>query len=87
MDEPEAAFSPQRQLALLALIRQLEDTKQAQFIIVTHSPILMAYPNCRLLYIEDGKIAPKDFRLTSHFQILARFFASPEKYLEKFFGD
>jgi predicted ATPase len=44
LDEPEAALSPQRQLLLLSIIDELVEERDSQFIIATHSPILMAYP-------------------------------------------
>jgi len=84
LDEPEAALSPQRQLALLGLINDLEKSRNAQFIIVTHSPIIMAYPGAGVLGIKDGEIAEVNFRSTTHFQLMSRFFANPEKYLADF---
>ncbi|HWX84650.1 MAG TPA: AAA family ATPase [Xanthobacteraceae bacterium] len=86
-DEPEAALSPNRQLALLGLIHDLEKTHNAQFIMVTHSPILMAYPGATLFCIDDGKILEKNFKATPHYQMMARFFSNPDKYLENFFAD
>ncbi len=84
LDEPEAALSPHRQLALLGLIHEIEKTGNAQFIIVTHSPIIMAYPGAKVQHIKDGGISETNFRATTHFQLMARFFANPEKYLEDF---
>jgi predicted ATPase len=52
LDEPEAALSPQRQLAFLKVIHDLEATGQAQFLIASHSPILLAYPNATLLSLD-----------------------------------
>lgn len=55
MDEPEAALSPLRQMAALAAIHQLVK-KGAQFIIATHSPIILAYPNAKIFQLKDGEI-------------------------------
>ena len=87
LDEPESALSPQRQLSLIGIINELEKTKQAQFIIATHSPVLMAYPKATLLYLQDGEILERNFKTTTHYQILARFFANPEKYIEEFLAN
>ena len=84
LDEPEAALSPQRQLSLIGIIDELEKTKQAQFIIATHSPVLMAYPKATLLHLQDGEILERNFKTTTNYQILARFFANPEKYIDEF---
>lgn len=84
MDEPEAALSPQRQLALLGIIHELERSRQAQLVIATHSPMIMAYPGAALMYIDDGQLVERNFKATLHFQILARFFDNPEKYIGDF---
>lgn len=56
-DEPEAALSPQRPLALIVLIHEvLRKFKDAQFIISTHSPILLGYPNAQILSLDDRQI-------------------------------
>jgi predicted ATPase len=59
-------------------------TGQQQFVIATHSPLLMSYPNATLLVLENGEFFERNVRTTSHFQILARFFADPEAYIRKF---
>ena len=72
MDEPEAALSPQRQLTALAAIHELVK-KDSQFIIATHSPILLAYPNARIIsFTEDGleSIAYED---TEHYRVTKGF--------------
>ena len=55
LDEPEAALSPRRQLQFVKVMRMLELEGQSQFIIATHSPILMAYPRAQLLMF-DGRV-------------------------------
>jgi predicted ATPase len=81
LDEPEAALSPARQLTLLALMNDLV-ADGAQFLIATHSPILMAYPHATIFQMsEDGpyEIAYRD---TEHFTVTRRFLNDPEAMLE-----
>jgi predicted ATPase len=56
LDEPEAALSPQRQLALLTAIHQLVEHETSQFIIATHSPIVLAYPEAKILHLSNEGI-------------------------------
>ena len=63
LDEPEAALSPSRQMTLLARMHSLVQ-KQSQFIIATHSPILMAYPNAQILLLGDDGMHPVDYKQT-----------------------
>lgn len=87
LDEPEAALSPQRQLSLLTVIHDLEVPGHAQFLIATHSPILMSYPGA-IIYNMDGdgmrEIAYLD---TDHYQLTRDFLNAPERYLELLFGE
>lgn len=81
LDEPEAALSPTRQMAMLSRIHQLvEDT--SQFIIATHSPILMAYPKSKILQINDGNLAIVSYEETEHFQVSKDFLNNHEKTVE-----
>ena len=79
MDEPESALSPQRQLTLLALIAKLAATGQSQFIIATHSPILLTFPNAKLLDFDNG-ICEIAFEETSHYYITRGILENPEQY-------
>jgi predicted ATPase len=82
MDEPEAALSPQRQLAMLAMLHQIaHDNNEIQFIIATHSPILLSYPDAQILSFDEGKIREISYRETQSFRIMSGFMASPERYL------
>ncbi|MCR6736600.1 MAG: AAA family ATPase [Afipia sp.] len=83
LDEPEAALSPQRQIALLKIIDERVETGNAQFIIATHSPLLMAYPDASLYYINQGEVAERSLRQIPHFQVMARFFSDPVAYLTR----
>ncbi len=79
-DEPEAALSPSRQLAALAAIHRLV-CADSQFIIATHSPILMAYPNAMILQLEEDGIRQVHYEETEHYQISRDFFDHREQML------
>ena len=81
-DEPEAALSPSRQLALMAAMHRLI-THQSQFIIATHSPILLGYPGARILHFGDGAPEPIAYEDTEHFQVTRAFLANPERMLKE----
>ena len=83
IDEPEAALSPQRQLSLISLIRQKVKEVDAQFIIATHSPIIMAITEAEILHFKDGKIAPKAYKETEHYQLTKQFLDNPELFLRE----
>ena len=68
-DEPESALSPQRQLTLLAHMSTLVATGKAQFIIATHSPILLTFPGAQILSFDGDAVHPISLEDTSHFQI------------------
>jgi predicted ATPase len=80
MDEPEAALSPQRQLSLLAQLYVFLESGSTQVIIATHSPILMTFPNARLLRINSDSIAETRLEDTSHYQITKGILEQPERY-------
>ena len=85
MDEPEAALSPSRQLELLRLIR--ERVRQGcQFVIATHSPILLAYPGALLYELFEHGIRPRRYEETEHVQLTRAFLNDPEGFLDTFFG-
>ncbi|MCJ7933847.1 MAG: AAA family ATPase [Chryseobacterium sp.] len=86
LDEPESALSPQRQLSLLSIIHTLEKTGKAQFIISSHSPILMSYPNAEI-YLLNDKIQRIHYKETEHYQLTRDFLASPESYFRHLFED
>jgi predicted ATPase len=86
LDEPEAALSPNRQLALLALIDKLARKESSQLIIATHSPILMAYPEALIYQLDGEGIAPIAYEETEHFQVTRSFLAARESYFRRLFG-
>jgi predicted ATPase len=80
MDEPEAALSPQRQLTLLAMMFDLV-ADGAQFIIATHSPLLLAFPGARIYSFDESPIAQVPWDDTDHVRLTRDFLADPERYL------
>jgi predicted ATPase len=86
LDEPEAALSPNRQLAALAVIDRL--VKQgAQFIIATHSPILLAYPRAKILSFDDTGIAEIGYEDTEHYAVTRDFLNHYPRRLEQLLDD
>lgn len=80
LDEPEAALSPMRLLTLMAEIDSLVK-KDSQFIIATHSPILMTFPDAEILEFSRQGIKKVSYQDTEHYQITKRFLENPEKML------
>jgi predicted ATPase len=80
LDEPEAALSPTRQLALLARLHQLVG-ESAQFVIATHSPLLLAYPGALILCLEEDGIRRLAYEETEHFRVTRQFLHNPAKCL------
>ena len=76
LDEPEAALSPSRQLAMLALVKRLVD-EGSQFIISTHSPILMAYPGSQLYELTETGMNETHYSETSHYKLTKYFLNNP----------
>lgn len=85
LDEPEAALSPLRQLSLLKIIHDMESSGRAQFIIATHSPILMGYPNSRILDFDGDHIAEVGYEDTDHYNITKDFLNARERYFKELF--
>ena len=85
LDEPEVALSPNRQLELLRGIRAAEG--DAQFIIATHSPLLMAYPGATLLHLTGAGIVERPFTVTEHFRTLREFYLDPASFMAGVFAD
>ncbi len=81
LDEPEAPLSPLRQLALIAQIKDVVAHHQGQFIIATHSPILMAYPGAAVLEIIDGDIVEANWSDLEHVTLTRDFLNDPDSFL------
>lgn len=86
LDEPEAALSPQRQLSVLTRMHDLV-RHNSQFIIATHSPILMAYPNATIYSLSAGGIAKVDYYDTEHYQVTHDFLVNPQRMLDRLLDD
>lgn len=82
LDEPESALSPKRQIELLRLFKRAQDSGFVQIIMATHSPLLMACPNARLLKLTHRGLFEDDFRNTDHFRMMQEFCSDPEAYLK-----
>jgi predicted ATPase len=85
-DEPEAALSPQRQLAFLAALHDLVK-RGGQFLIATHSPILMAYPNATILHFTADGIGPIRYEETEHYKVTRAFLTRTRLMLDELLGD
>lgn len=85
LDEPEAALSPQRQLSLLLEIVSCAG-EESQFIIVTHSPILLGIPGAEILSFDNGRIHPISYEDTDSYQITKMFIENREHLLNKLLG-
>ena len=88
LDEPEAALSPQRQLAFLVLIRDtLRRHRDAQFIISSHSPVLLGYPDAQIISFDGECLREIRNEETAPLQIVRRFLSERESFLEDLFGE
>lgn len=86
-DEPEAALSPQRQLSLMIIIREICKNPHSQFIIATHSPLLLAYPGSTIYSCDSTSLASIAYTDTKHYQITKQFLDNPGHYLHHLFKD
>lgn len=87
MDEPEAALSPQRQLALLAAFDRLAQRDRSQLIVATHSPILLAYPAAQIYALDERGIALVEYEKTEHYALTRDFLLNRERYLRRLRAD
>ena len=86
LDEPEAALSPQRIMGLICMIDELVKNN-SQFIIATHSPILMAYPKASILQITEEGIGEVAYRETEHYKLTKQFLEAPERMMKYLLED
>lgn len=84
LDEPEAALSPLRQLAFLSRMKELADDR-SQFLIATHSPMIMAYPDADIYVLTDEGITLTPYKETEHYRITKEFLDSPERMFRHLF--
>lgn len=86
LDEPEAALSPMRLMRLMYRMKELVE-QNSQFIISTHSPILMTFPGAEILEITQEGIRSVDYSETEHFLITKRFMDAPQKMIRELLGE
>jgi predicted ATPase len=86
LDEPEAALSPSRQLAALSVIHNLVKD-DSQFLIATHSPILLAYPRAKIIQFDGSGLSEVDYADTEHFNVTRDFLNNHLRWLEKLLED
>ena len=79
IDEPESAFSPLRQLAFASLIQERAG-ENCQFIVATHSPIILSCPGAKIWEFSSDGIATRQFDELEHVRFYREFLASPERY-------
>ena len=80
LDEPEAPLSPQSQLALIAMLKDMVNDG-SQFIIATHSPILLAFPGATIFSFDEPPVREVAFGDLAHVNLTRDFLADPERYL------
>ena len=83
LDEPEAALSPERQLAFLRVIKDLEQEGKSQFIIASHSPIILGYPGARILSFDTSPISEIKYEDTAHYTVTKGFLNNRDLYLRE----
>jgi predicted ATPase len=82
LDEPESALSPTSQVAFLKLLQELEAAGHAQFIMATHSPILLAYPGAQIFSFDSPRIEEVGYEDTAHYKLYKQFFTDRAVFLE-----
>lgn len=82
LDEPEAPLSPLRQLAFLSLLKEMVE-ENCQFIIATHSPIILSFPGATILSCDTAPAAVVDYDDLDHVNLTRDFLADPERYLSR----
>jgi predicted ATPase len=82
LDEPEAALSPSSQIRFLRILQAFERRGHAQFIIATHSPILLAYPGAQIYSFDSGCIEPIDYEDTLHYKLYLQFLTDRDAFLD-----
>ena len=83
LDEPESALSPSSQIAFLKLLQQLEADGHAQFIMATHSPILLAYPEAQIFSFDSARVEEVAYEDTAHYKLYKQFFTDRTVFLEE----
>ena len=86
LDEPEAPLSPQSQLGLMAMMADMV-AEDAQFIIATHSPMLLAYPGARIVSFDEVPVRAVEYAELDSVRLVREFLAAPDRYLRGIVGD
>jgi predicted ATPase len=86
LDEPEAALSPSRELSLLARMHDLVSGRGSQFVIATHSPIVMAYPGATIYLLDADGMREVAYEDTEHYQVTRDFLTQRERMLKVLFS-
>lgn len=82
LDEPEAPLSPQSQLGFIAMLKDMT-AQDAQFIIATHSPILLAFPGARILTFDETPVRETTYEELEHVALTREFLMDPERFLRR----
>ena len=83
LDEPETALSPKSQVELLGLLESMARSGHAQFIIASHSPILLACPGAEILSFDESPVKKIDYEDTNHYRIYKEFMTDPKKFFHR----
>jgi predicted ATPase len=86
LDEPEAALSPQRQMALLCLLDDIARDGRSQVVMATHSPLLIAHPGADVLWLDGGGATRTAFAETEHWRLMRRLMADPQGFVGRILG-
>jgi predicted ATPase len=87
LDEPEAALSPARIMAFMSVIHELDQSGRAQFIIATHSPILLCYPGAAVYQFDEEGVKETTYDETEHFTLTKSFLNNPKLFLRHLMSD
>ncbi len=81
LDEPETALTPKTQLELLRLLVEMSRAGHAQFVVATHSPILLACPGATIYSFDRSPVSPIEYEDTDHYRVYAEFMADRQVFL------
>ncbi|MDX9753932.1 MAG: AAA family ATPase [bacterium] len=81
LDEPETALSPRTQIQLLQLLRAMSEAGHAQFLVATHSPLLLACPGATIYSFDSTPVSPIPYHDTMHYQVYKQFMENPGSFV------
>lgn len=85
LDEPEAALSPARILSFLAIINQFDKADKGQFLIATHSPMLLCYPGATIFQMDEAGVNEVSVEETEHYRLTKDFLENPGRFFRHLF--